>query len=53
MGAAKAGVSVVTFSEREEEGAFNAALKDSGARGLLFSPATDISDKGDTRLSIL
>ena len=38
MGAFKAGVSIVTFDEKESVDALNHALKDSGARGFLFSP---------------
>jgi hypothetical protein len=53
MGAAKAGVSVVTFAEKENEGAFNDALRESGARGLLFSPNTESNDKGDKRETFL
>lgn len=40
MGASKAGVTVVTFSEKENCDSLHQALKDSGARGLLFSPST-------------
>lgn len=49
MGASKAGVTVVTFSEKENCDALHSALKDSGARGLLFSPATEVSEDGTTR----
>jgi hypothetical protein len=38
MGAFKAGVTVVTFDEKESIDALNQALKDSGSRGLMFSP---------------
>ena len=37
MGASKAGVTVVTFSEKESCDSLHQALQDSGARGLLFS----------------
>ena len=40
MGAAKSGVTVVTFSEKDNCDAFHQALKDSGARGVVFSPDT-------------
>ena len=40
MGAFKAGVSIVTFSEKESIDALNQTLKDSGARGFMFSPST-------------
>jgi len=46
MGAFKAGVSVVTFDEKESVDALNSTLKDSGARGFLFSPQTVISQEG-------
>ena len=49
MGASKAGVTVVTFSEKESCDALHSALKDSGARGLLFSPSTPTSEDGNTR----
>ena len=49
MGASKAGVSVVTFSEKDNVDALHETLKDSGARGLMFSPGTDVNDQGDTR----
>ena len=42
MGAAKAGVTCVTFSEKDDMDALHSALKDSGARGLYFSPSTPI-----------
>ena len=38
MGAMKAGVAVVTFSEKDNIDALNQTLKDSGAKGLMFSP---------------
>lgn len=43
MGAFKAGVSIVTFEEKESIDALNQTLKDSGARGFLFSPQTIVS----------
>ena len=49
MGASKAGVTVVTFSEKEDCDSLHQALKDSGARGLLFSPNTKVSEDGTTR----
>jgi len=52
MGAIKAGVSVVTFDEKDSEGAFDHALAASKAKGLIFSPATD-AENGATRLSNL
>jgi len=48
MGAFKAGVSIVTFDEKENIDALTHALKDSGARGFLFSPQTEISHDKET-----
>jgi hypothetical protein len=45
MGAIKAGVTVVAFDEKDNIDAFNQALKDSGSRGLMFSPQTVISQE--------
>tara|TARA_B110000285_G_C14945864_1_gene524279 strand:+ start:365 stop:778 length:414 start_codon:yes stop_codon:yes gene_type:complete len=45
MGAAKAGVTIVTFDEKDSEDALHQTLKDSGARGLLFSPDTEAGEK--------
>ncbi len=42
MGALKTGVSIVTFDEKDSTDAFQSALSDSGARGLIVSPGTDI-----------
>ena len=49
MGAAKAGVTVVTFDEKDSEDALHETLKESGARGLLFSPATAVDEEGSLR----
>jgi hypothetical protein len=38
MGAIKAGVTIVTFDEKDSVDALNQTLQDSGAKGLLFSP---------------
>lgn len=43
MGAFKAGVSIVTFDEKENIDALNQTLRDSGARGFMFSPSTSVS----------
>ncbi len=43
MGAFKAGIQIVTFDEKESIDALNSTLKDSGARGFIFSPETVIS----------
>ena len=52
MGAAKSGVSVVTFSEKDSCDAFHETLKASNAKGLYFSPSTSNADKS-TRLTYL
>jgi hypothetical protein len=52
MGAAKAGVTLVTFNEKDSEDALHQTLKDSGARGLFFSPDTEAGE-GVTRKSIV
>ena len=49
MGASKAGVTVVTFSEKEECDALHSALKDSGARGMVYSPNTMVNEEGNIR----
>jgi hypothetical protein len=38
MGAIKAGVTIVAFEEKENIEALAHTLKDSGARGFMFSP---------------
>jgi hypothetical protein len=53
MGAAKAGVQVVTFSEKNDIDSLHSALRDSGARGLYFSPGTEANDNGDNRASFI
>ena len=53
MGAAKAGVSIVTFAEKENFDALHNALKDSGARGLLLSPNTQVNEAGERREDFL
>lgn len=47
MGAMKAGVTIVTFDEKENIDALGHALKDSGARGFMFSPQTQIEEGAD------
>jgi len=44
MGAAKAGVTVVTFNEKNDIDALHQALRDSGARGIVFSPSTEADE---------
>ena len=53
MGAAKAGVTVVTFDEKNSHDALDQTLRDSGARGLFFSPGTSTNEDGDTRASFV
>lgn len=45
MGAFKAGVSVVTFSEKDSIDAFDHTLRSSKAKGLIISPDTQAADK--------
>ena len=42
MGAIKAGVQVVTFDEKDSEDALDHALGSTQARGLIFSPLTQV-----------
>jgi acyl-CoA synthetase (AMP-forming)/AMP-acid ligase II len=51
MGASKAGVTVVTFNEKDSADSFSNALRESGAKGLIFSPKTEAESK--SRLDIL
>ena len=44
MGAIKAGVTVVTFDEKENQDALDTALGSSNAKGLIFSPSTKMED---------
>lgn len=53
MGAAKAGVTVVTFSEKENCDALHETLQSSGARGLIFSPSTPVDEEGHDRLAFV
>ena len=53
MGAAKAGVTCVVFSEKDDCDALHVALKDSGAKGLLLSPSTTVDEEGATRQTFL
>ena len=52
VGAIKAGMSVVTFDEGDSVSDVSSALKDSGARGLLFSPTT-VDEHGEKRANAL
>ena len=54
MGAAKAGVTVVTHSEKEDCDSLHHVLRDSGARGMLFSPNTIVNEESKaTRFSFV
>lgn len=53
MGAAKAGVTVVTFDEKNDCDALSQTLRDSGATGLVYSSTTPVNDANDTRQSFL
>ena len=52
MGAIKAGVSIVTFDEKDDCDALDSALNSSKARGLVISPSTEAAE-GSTRLTYL
>ena len=53
MGAIKAGVTVVTFDEKENQDALDTALGSSQAKGLIFSPSTKMEDGTTTRGTFL
>ena len=53
MGAAKAGVTLVTFAEKNSQDALHSVLKESGARGLIYSSSTAVNDAKDTRQTFL
>ena len=52
MGAFMAGVSIVTFSEKDSVEALNQTLKDSGARGFMLSPSTVVSHDSSTHTDV-
>ena len=52
MGAIKAGVSIVTFDEKDSSDALKHTLATSKAKGLIFSPSTEV-ESGETRLTFL
>jgi len=52
MGAIKAGVTVVTFDEKDNCDALDSALANSGAKGLIFSPDS-ATGENETRLTFL
>jgi len=53
MGASKAGVTVVTFSEKDSVDALHETLKDSNAKGLVFSPSTKVDENDTTRAELV
>lgn len=53
MGAIKAGVSLVSFQEKDSKEALDHALQSQDARGLLFSPSTQIGETNATRKTFL
>jgi long-subunit acyl-CoA synthetase (AMP-forming) len=53
MGAAKAGVSIVTFEEKNSKDSLHEALRSSGARGILFSPNTEVNSDGQSRAHLV
>jgi long-subunit acyl-CoA synthetase (AMP-forming) len=53
MGAIKAGVTVVTFSEKDDKDALYSTLAESKARGLIFSPSTKVDKIHSNREAIL
>lgn len=53
MGAIKAGVKVVTFSEKDSAEALDHALASTQAKGLLFEPSNQVNEQGTTRLDMV
>ena len=53
MGAIKAGVSIVTFDEKENQDALDHALGHSKAKGLIVSPSTSTGGDDMTRKTFL
>lgn len=53
MGAAKAGVTVVCFHEKDSQDALDHALRTTNAKGLFFSPSTQIGKTQNTRKTFL
>jgi len=53
MGAMKAGVRIVTVSEKDNVEALDAALAASNAKGILIEPESKIDTKGTTRLDMV
>lgn len=53
MGAIKAGVSLVAFDEKESADALDHALRTTNAKGLFFSPGTQIGESQATRKTFL
>jgi hypothetical protein len=53
LGAAKAGVVIVTFDEATSQDALDHAIRTTKARGLLFTPLRTISENAPTRTSLI
>ena len=53
MGAIKAGVTVVSFDEKDSCDAFDHAIATSKARGVVFSPSTQTEEENVTRQTFL
>ena len=53
IGAAKAGVTCVSFDERDSQDALDHALRTSGAKGLIFSANAPVADTQNTRVDLL
>lgn len=53
MGAIKAGVSLVAFDEKESADALDHALRTTNAKGLFFSPSTQVGESQATRKTFL
>jgi len=53
MGAAKAGVTCVSFDERDSQDALDHALRHSNAKGLIFSSNASVTDTDKTRMDLV
>jgi len=49
IGAAKAGVTCVSFDERDSQDALDHALRTSGAKGLIYSANSTVAETSETR----
>jgi acyl-CoA synthetase (AMP-forming)/AMP-acid ligase II len=53
IGAAKAGVTCVSFDERHSQDALDHALRESGAKGLIFSADASVEGTSNTRADLV